>query len=101
MSKPAAISFIHRVNADDELRARIETVEGNLAGLIAIASGAGFTFDEADWNAAVAEVVSGGSGDLSDAELANVSGGISAGAVQTTFGDWGASFLSRKMGKFL
>jgi hypothetical protein len=75
MSKQTALEFIHRVNDDAGLRT-------------------------ADWNAAVAEMASDTSRALSNAELANVAGGLST---QTSGGafDWGDSFLSRRMGKFL
>ncbi len=101
MSKQTALDFIHRVNDDAGLRTKIKGVEGNLDGLMDIAANAGFAFNEADWNAALAEVASDTSRALSDAEL-NVTGGVGT-ADQTSGGgfDWGESFLSRRMGKFL
>jgi predicted ribosomally synthesized peptide with nif11-like leader len=100
MSKQTALEFIHRVNDDAGLRTKIKGVDGNLDGLMHIAADAGFAFNEADWNAAVAEMASDTSRALSNAELANVAGGLST---QTSGGafDWGDSFLSRRMGKFL
>jgi predicted ribosomally synthesized peptide with nif11-like leader len=96
MSKQTALDFIHRVNDDAGLRTKIKGVDGNLDGLMEIAANAGFAFNEADWNAAVAEVASHTSRELSNAELANVAGGLtSAGGF-----DWGGSFLSREVGKF-
>ena len=102
MSTQTALDFIHRVNDDAGLRTKIKGVEGNLDGLMDIAANAGFAFNQEDWNAAVAEMASDTSRALSDAELANVTGGFST-AGQTSGGgfDWGESFLSRRMGKFL
>ena len=87
MSKQIALDFIHRVNADDGLRSKIKEVEGNLDGLMDVAANAGFAFNEADWNAAVAEIAS-----------INVTGGLGTVGETVEF-DWGESFLSRRMCK--
>ena len=67
------MAFISRVNEDSKLQSKLVTITGNVEGLRKVAADAGFQFTTQEWRAAA---ISAFSGELDDAELEQMAGGI-------------------------
>jgi len=80
MASQSVSSFRQAVGASPELQKQVQQVLGNgdIAGLVAVGKSNGYDFSEAEANAAISEVSSGGK--LNDFELEMVSGGVDRSA---------------------
>ena len=74
MSKDIAMAFIQRMDADVALQKSLNGLgQGDINGLLKIAATSGYPFSETDWKNALKSI---SSGELSDEDLSQVSGGL-------------------------
>jgi predicted ribosomally synthesized peptide with nif11-like leader len=76
MSSQTVLSFIAKADTDTELQQQIKDVSGDLPALLAIAAKAGYPFTRDDWTTTMNEIAQHASGQLGQAELDRVSGGV-------------------------
>ena len=72
MSREMAQTFIQKVAADAAFRSKFAGVGNDMSALLAAADQAGYSFTADEYRATLAEMV----GELSDADLQSVNGGI-------------------------
>src|SRR5262249_30546744 len=72
MSRELAQSFIAKVNADADFKGKFAGYGDDVSALLAAAGQVGYSFTAEEYRAALAEMA----GELSDADLQSVNGGI-------------------------
>ena len=87
MSKQNALLFIHKVSGNTDLQDQLKAISGNADALCKIGAEAGYAFSVDDWNAATADIVANRYGELSEADMGGVVGGI-----QNLY-SWSANFI--------